>query len=183
MKSFVRLALVLGIIGTLPAVAAAQGLGGINLSIGAGAAIPTSDFGQNADIGYNLTVGVGAKPATSPLGFRVEGFYNEFGITDTDLKAHAGGVSLNATYDISLNTLSSPAAGVGNSLYLIGGLGYYSTKVNTFFNDNSDTNLGYNVGAGFRFPLTGFSAYIEARYNSVSNVDMKFVPIVFGLVF
>lgn len=183
MKSFVPLALALSIAGALPAAARAQGLGGIKLNIAAGAAIPTGDFGQGADIGYNLTVGVGARQGTSPLGFRAEGFYNEFGITDTDLKAHAGGVSLNATYDIALNTLTSPAAGVGNTLYLIGGLGYYSTRVNTFFNDDSDSNLGYNVGAGFRFPLTGFSAYIEARYNSVSNADVKFVPIVFGLVF
>jgi hypothetical protein len=183
MKPFLRAALALSIAGALPASAHAQGLAGIKLNIAAGAAVPTGDFGLGTDIVYNLTVGVGARQGTSPLGFRAEGFYNEFGVTDTDLKAHAGGISLNATYDIPLNTLSSPAAGVGNTLYIIGGLGYYSTRLNTFFNDNSDSNLGYNVGAGFRFPLTGFSAYLEARYNSVSNVDVKFVPLVFGLVF
>ena len=65
--------------------------------------------------------------------------------------------------------------GTGNSIYLIGGLGTYDT--------GSHWDTGFNLGGGFRFPLTGFSAYIEARYHSVAGGDLKFVPVVFGLAF
>ena len=39
------------------------------------------------------------------------------------------------------------------------------------------------IGGGFRFPLTGFSAYVEARYHSINNTSIRFVPVSFGLVF
>ena len=44
-------------------------------------------------------------------------------------------------------------------------------------------NFGYNVGGGVRFALSGFSAYVEARYHSISNANVSFVPLVFGLQF
>ena len=36
---------------------------------------------------------------------------------------------------------------------------------------------------GFRWPLSGFAAYGEARYHFVTNSDARFVPISFGLQF
>jgi hypothetical protein len=155
-----------------PMVLSAQ-TNGVQFNIAAGAAFPTGDFGNVADVGYNLTVGLGSHQRGSPLGFRVEGMYNEWNVSGIgDRKTHAGGVVANATLDLSGATATS---GTGNSFYLIGGLGYFGT--------GGSSNIGYNVGGGFKFPLTGFSAYVEARYHSISDVNVKFVPVVFGLVF
>jgi opacity protein-like surface antigen len=68
------------------------------------------------------------------------------------------------------------------ALYGIGGVGYYSSK-EPAFDLSSQSNFGWNVGGGFRFPLTGFSAYVEARYHRISNADISMVPVSFGLIF
>jgi hypothetical protein len=153
-----------------PTAAVAQA-GATHFNVALGAAFPVSDYGRFRDMGYNVTVGAGMRQPASALGFRVEGTYNEFGIKNLSSKSHAGGVIGNLTFDLG----SATTSGTGNNLYAIGGVGYYGT--------GSDWNIGYNLGGGFRFPLTGFSAYLEARYHAVSSVEAKFVPVVFGLVF
>ncbi|HEY4217796.1 MAG TPA: outer membrane beta-barrel protein [Gemmatimonadaceae bacterium] len=151
----------------------------VHFNLAAGLTEPTSTFGDFYDAGYNLIVGIGMNPPLSPLGFRAEGIYNEFDQKGGGDKANAGGVTINATYDLihptPLNT---------TTLYAIGGIGYFSTKEpEQFFDVESQSNIGYNIGAGFKFGLSGFAAYVEARYYSVSNTDVRFVPISFGLVF
>jgi hypothetical protein len=155
-----------------PTVATAQNP--IHVNVAAGAAVPTGDFGDIANVGYNLTVGLGLRPALSPLGFRVEGSYNSFGIKDCDEcdKATVKGVDANLIYDFMPVTKT-----VGVSLYGIGGLGGFRT--------GDETHLGWNIGAGLRLPLTGFSGYIEARYHQVQGDGghLGYIPIVFGLTF
>jgi hypothetical protein len=153
------------------------------VNVAAGAAVPTGDLGNFTNVGYNLTGGIGLKPGGSALGFRAEGFFNEFGFSDnvsgSDIgKFRIAGVNGNLTYDLPVS-----AVGSGNALYAIAGVGYYNVKDTGL--DASDSDIGWNLGAGFRFPLTGFSAYVEARYHGVSNsiADAHFIPIVFGLVF
>ena len=151
----------------------AQAANSFHFNLAAGASFPTGNFGNGTDVGYNLTAGVGMKPAGSPVGFRFEGNYNEWNVNAVrDFKVHAGGLIANATLDL---TGSATTRGTANAFYLIGGLGTYDT--------GNNWNTGFNLGGGFRFPLTGFSAYLEARYHSISNGDVKFVPVVFGLVF
>jgi len=140
-----------------------------SFNIAAGASIPTGNLGDVSDVGYNLTVGLGTHMLGSPLGFRAEGMYNEWGISNTNLKVHTGAITANATYDLGT------ASTTGN-FYGIGGLGYY-------FSGNSANDFGWNIGGGFKFPLSGFDAYVEARYHDVSNQNRSFVPIVFGLKF
>jgi hypothetical protein len=148
-----------------------------HFNLAAGVTLPTGAFGDRNDAGYNLIVGLGVKQRGSALGFRAEGIYNEFNEHGTSDKSHAGGITANAMYDLAANSRSNTS-----SLYIIGGVGYYSTR-ETFFSSESQTNIGWNVGGGFQFPLTGFSAYAEARYHTVSNTVVRFVPISFGLVF
>lgn len=145
-----------------------------HFNIAAGLTLPTGSFGDDNDAGYNLILGLGTKPRTSALGFRAEGIFNEFNAHGIDEKSRVAGLTGNVTYD-----LTSGARNNTNSLYIIGGIGYYSTRQFRI----SDSNVGWNVGGGFQFPLTGFSAYVEARYHTVSNTDVRFVPISFGLVF
>jgi outer membrane protein with beta-barrel domain len=147
-------------------------------NVAAGLSLATGRFGEDNDAGYNITAGLGIAQPGSPIGFRAEALYNQFNEKGTDNASHAGGVTLDAVYDLIPATTRQPG-----SLYAIGGIGYYNTREPFFDHEQNQTNFGWNVGGGFRFPLSGFSAYVEARYHAVSNVDVKFVPITFGLVF
>ena len=148
-----------------------------HFNLAAGLTLPTGAFGDRNDAGYNVIVGLGMRQRGSPLGFRAEGIYNEFNERGTNDKSHAGGITANAIYDLTTNNRTNTS-----SLYIIGGAGYYSTR-ESFFSGESQTNIGWNVGGGFQFPLTGFSAYVEARYHPVSNTVVWLIPISFGVVF
>ncbi|HTE45913.1 MAG TPA: outer membrane beta-barrel protein [Gemmatimonadaceae bacterium] len=154
----------------------------IQFSIAAGLTLPNGAFADRNDVGYNAIVGLGMMQPGSSLGFRAEGIYNEFNKKDIDGKSHAGGVTGNVVYNFI-----APTSSQSNTAYAIGGIGYYSTREpffsGGFANPPSRTDAGFNVGAGFRFPLSGFSAYAEARYHSVSGSAIRFLPISFGLVF
>lgn len=160
----------------VPASARAQLLPGAHFTIAGGAAFPAGDFGTGTDVGYNVAAGLAITQRGSPIGFRAEALYSEFNQPDLGDKGHAGAITGNATYDFSSSLV--PAS----TIYLIGGLGYYNSR-DPFIEFDNQSNIGFNVGAGFRFPLTGFSAYVEARYHTISNTDVRFVPLVFGLVF
>lgn len=167
------------VVGLAPSVTRAQS-GDVHFNVAAGITLPTGTFADRNDVGYHAIVGIGMTQRTSQLGFRAEGIYNEFNGKFGGGKTHAGGVTGNVTYDLMART-PTPS----NSLYLIGGIGYYSAK-QAFASDvirDSETRFGWNVGGGFRFPLSGFSAYLEARYHAVSTVEFHFLPISFGLMF
>jgi hypothetical protein len=105
--------------------------------------------------------------------------FNQKGLSGDDNTTHAAGITLNAVYNLIPSTPRQPG-----SLYGIGGIGYYNTREPFYDFDQSQSNFGWNIGGGFRFPLSGFSAYVEARFHSVSsNPSMTFIPITFGLVF
>ncbi len=177
MSRLARAGLLLALILPLPRILRAQS-NTTHFNLAAGLTLPTGTFGDDNDAGYNLILGLGTKSRTSQLGFRAEGIFNEFNERGTSQKSRASGITGNLTYDLSTGN----RAGTSNTLYVIGGIGYYSTR-EPFFSSSSQTNVGWNVGGGFRFPLTGFSAYLEARYHTVSNTRVRFVPISFGLVF
>lgn len=168
-----------------PSSATAQLGNGSHVNIAAGASLPTSDFGNIVDVGFNVTAGLSVAQRGSPLGFRFEGMFNQFNISNQgnfnfsnpSNQIRVWGGTANATYDIPFS-----AVGTGNTLYGIGGAGFANTS-ETQFQNSGQTNLTWNVGGGFRFPLSGFSAYVEARYHSINNTSVTFVPIVFGLVF
>lgn len=166
-----------------PGVARGQLLPGAKINIAAGATFATGNFGSRNNSGYNVALGIDLTPPLSPLGFRAEGIFNEFDQNFTNPftgvsggKTRVAGITGNATFDLSLGLIP-----VG-SLYAIGGIGYYSSR-EPAFQGSSVTNFGWNVGGGYRFPLTGFSAYVEARYHRISNADVSMVPLSFGLVF
>jgi opacity protein-like surface antigen len=144
----------------------------------AGLSPATGEFGDRNDAGYALGLGVGLRQGLSPLTFRAEGIYNEFAQKTGGGKAHATGLTANAIYEF----LTGPTSAFVP--YAIGGIGYYSTREpDPFFDIESQSNIGWNLGGGVRFPLSGFSVYAEARYHSVSNAGVQFAPIVFGVTF
>jgi opacity protein-like surface antigen len=162
---------------SVPATARAQGA---NFSLSGGFSLANGDFGQRNDAGYAIGVGLGVTQPGSPLSFRVDGLYSEYNSKFIDDKSQAGGVIASALLDFVIK-------GASFTPYAIGGVGLYSTKEPLVTGtDESDTNVGWSVGGGIRFPLSGFSAYVESRYHSVSSAPgggIAFAPVVFGLRF
>lgn len=161
----------------VPLAARAQ-IGQATVNAAAGLSLATGSFGDRNDAGYALQLGVGFAPPASPLSFRVEGMFNEFNQNLGGGKSRAAGITGNAIFGVPM------AKGAMFIPYAIGGVGYYNTRQPIpLFDAESRSDFGWNLGGGVRFPLSGFSAYVEARYHSVSNVSVQFAPIVFGVVF
>jgi hypothetical protein len=155
-----------------------------SLSISAGANAPTGDLGDIADIGYYLAAGLNMNTGGkgSSLGFRLEGAYSDFSRKNgfEDVRVLSG--TANLVYNLG-KTADSP--------YLIGGVGAYNGATNSS-QDNlgyiGNTVIGLNGGAGLRFPLSGFTTFVEARYHfmlgdAVDGRTYQFIPITFGIVF
>jgi Outer membrane protein beta-barrel domain len=163
----------------------------IRFNIHGGAAAPMGDFGDNAaggggaDLGFRIGAGLELRAPLMPVGLRFDGAFDRMGIEGADAAYSIWSVTGNAV----IQPMVSP-------LYFIGGVGFYGTDLTgsdadlVFGNFNSETDFGFNLGAGFSLPLTGFSTFIEARWHRISvdsNVfgfdSISYVPIVFGLRF
>ena len=161
----------------LPRLASAQGtLTTYNLA--GGIALPTGNYGNFNESGFSLIGGLGLAMPASPLRFRGEASYSQFNHkAPFNQSSRAGAFTGNAIYDLVMGP------GTPFTPYAIGGIGLYGTR--DFDDQDSQWNVGWNLGGGVRFPLTGFSVYVEARYHSVSrsSVNASFAPIVFGVAF
>jgi hypothetical protein len=172
-----------GVVFLLPAVAMAQSSTVTQYNMSTGATLATGDFGARTQTGYNLTIGIGMAQRSSSIGFRAEGMYNEFAykcfsnFVDCGGAKRVAGLTGNLTYDVV-----HPTTVQGNTLYAIAGLGYYIAN-DRVYGPQSQTDIGFNFGGGFKFPIGGFSGYFEARYHTIQNVAVTIVPLTFGLIF
>jgi hypothetical protein len=149
----------------------------VQFGVAAGAAIPTSDLSNGFDTGFNATAILGFQPTLIPLGVRIDGAYNQFARKGGGANAHFTSVTGNLVYKFPSTSLSP---------YLIGGAGWYNTAFSvTGLGTGSENDFGWNVGGGVTMPLSGFEAFLEARYNQVqvTNGSVKFIPITFGVMF
>jgi opacity protein-like surface antigen len=166
--------LAVAVLASLPSAASAQV--GNTFNIAAGYSLPTGDFSDFNDAGFSLIGGLGFGATGTPIRFRAEAFYNQFNHkSPSNATSRAGGFTGNAVYDFAVSR------GTPFTPYAIGGIGMYGTRI--FDDVDSQWNVGWNLGLGLRFPLTGFSVYLEGRYHSVSSADVSFAPIVFGVTF
>jgi hypothetical protein len=143
-----------------------------SISIAAGAALPMGDAADGFKMGYNATVGLGIKPPLAPLGVRIEGMFNSLEVDGADESLRVMGVTANGTYTMV------------PQFYLIGGAGMYNSKF-SIAGSESSTDFGFNVGAGFNIPLTGFGTYVEARFHHIATEgdSFQFLPITVGIKF
>lgn len=179
---------VLGIMTAVLAIVAsasvAQAQNPMTFGIAAGASIPTGDVGDVVKTGFHGMVTVGARPLMMPFGVRIDGMYNSLVAEDIfgDADLRILGLTANAV-------LAMPA--MVTSPYLIGGLGFYSTKFNSddpLLDSDSESDFGLNIGIGAQFNLGGFGTFAEIRYHNILNGEdevgnMAFIPITFGIVF
>lgn len=170
------------------AVAGAQGVTSatkpFSLGISGGASIPTGDLSNAVNTGYNIGGHVALGAPALPIGLRGDVNYDNFGSKGSgNGNAHIWSYTANAVYTIPTMTGISP--------YLIGGIGGFRpgasyTSGGTTFTASSGTKFGFDVGGGLTIPLSGFNAFVEARYNRFNNDgggSTSFVPITFGVMF
>jgi hypothetical protein len=151
-----------------------------SLSVSGGVNAPVSDLGDIANLGYNVAAALNFGGTSLPLGLRFEGAYNGLALKDGGGDVRIIAVTANAVFNVG-KTPDAP--------YLIAGLGAYNRRLNFDpFGSDDKTVVGINGGGGLRFPLSGISTFVEARYhimlgNSNDGTNYQFIPITFGIVF
>lgn len=151
----------------------------MSFGVALGATMPTGDFGDVADMGFHALGTLAWSPPTLPVGLRFDAMFNQLGGKSSPL---AGDFSYRIMGLIANATWGMPMAASPISPYLIGGLGFYQTSVSCDgCPSNSETDLGFNVGVGTKFALSGFGTFAEIRYHKVA--DGSFIPISFGIMF
>jgi hypothetical protein len=141
-----------------------------HFSLGAGASFPTGRFGDVHQTGYHILGAVDFDRPASALGFRIDGMFNEFEL-EGNLPGSTRVIGLNANAVVRSQKFGP---------YLIGGVGVYGSKYSE--GGDSDSDVGFNIGGGFRFELSGFSAFLEARFHQVTE-NVRFIPVTFGVTF
>lgn len=165
----------------------AQSSKAISLGISAGAAIPVGDFGDFYSTGYNGTVSLGFRSVGSPIGIRIDGMYNKMDVKDdASITLPGFGIVESASIMSANANLVYSLPGTGINPYLIGGGGIYSTKLHgDGFDTDSENKFGLNGGIGASFPLSGFNAFLEARFHHIFTDESatQFIPVTFGISF
>ncbi len=160
----------------------------ISFGILAGATKGIGDLDDVAELGYHVGALVQWSGATSPIGIRAEGVYHRFGIKDLpdEIDGHLSILSgtANAVFMIPADK-SSPVRP-----YLIGGGGIYRLSFacdgcGTADIPDPENKFGLNGGGGLNFALSGFTAFVEARYHHIFTDEdsAKMVPVSFGIMF
>ena len=163
----------------------------VSFGIAAGASFPTGDLGDGGNTGFHGMVTLGMTPAMVPFGLRIDGMYNNIGGDDQTI----GGETLTGqsfeTLAATVNAMFSMPGMMVTSPYLIGGVGYYSSRFKSDQGDSERTNdLGLNLGIGAKFNLSGFGTVAEVRSHTIFDGDddldignSSFIPLTFGIMF
>jgi opacity protein-like surface antigen len=179
-KTILGVAAVLAMSGALATSASAQAP--VAFGVKLGATVPLGDLSDGFSTGWHGGVVLGFMPAMVPFGVRLEGDYHKFASEDDDLDADL------TIMDVILNGVWGFAMpGSPMQPYAIGGIGFYNSKMDgdDVIDDESTTDFGVNVGGGVRFALSGFSAFVEARWHNIftEGNSTNMVPISFGITF
>ena len=156
----------------------------LGYGVAAGLAAPTGTLKNSVDMGYSVAGSVLFLPPLAPIGFRFEGMFNQFNYKSLVIPSG----KLNVLAGTANVMLTQPGI---MGPYLIGGLGMYRQSTScSGCTGNSNSKVGFNGGGGFRFGLSGFSAFAEARYHYVTGTasatspgSYNFIPVTFGVTF
>lgn len=166
--------------------AAAQGTGGFQFGLTGGVSVPTSDTSNVFDTGYNGGLVLNYELPTLPLGIRVDGDYRHF----TSKTSSTGGSGSSEIVDGSANVVFGIRI-VLVKLYAIGGVGVYNVRFSGetpgYSVSGSQTDFGWNAGAGVAFVIGKLSIFVEGRYHEVTLENaagtFKFIPVTAGILF
>ena len=176
MNRFVRSSF--AVVAAALAFSAAEAQAQIGFSIAGGPSFATGDFGDPLDMGYHAKVAAAFSLPMIPIGLEADGMWTRFNYSDVD-DAHVQ--ILNGSLNAVIN-LPTP----GITPYIIGGVGYYNTKVELGTLDGDSNDFGLNVGAGVRMGLVGLGGvFAEARLHNIfgENDSARFIPVSLGIRF
>ncbi|HEY7897831.1 MAG TPA: outer membrane beta-barrel protein [Gemmatimonadaceae bacterium] len=188
MSVFSRFVAIAAIAASSAALAGAQGVTSatkpFSLGLSGGASIPSGDLSNFVNTGYNVGGHVSLGTPSLPIGFRGDVNYDNFGAKGSgNSNVHVWSYTANAVFEVPTATGIRP--------YIIGGVGGFTpgsstTSGGTTYSASGSTKFGYDIGGGLTIPLSGFNAFVEARYNHFSNDgggSTAFIPITFGVMF
>lgn len=142
--------------------------------INAGVALPMGDFGDVAGLGIHAGAHLGMDLGESGMwGLRFNLDYGNYGGEDGFDNSTLLGGMVNIVMNVNTESAWKP--------YLIGGLGYYNYDISGF----DDSDLAFNVGAGYNFMMGNSSLFTELRFVSIQTEGdaLNTLPIVIGLRF
>lgn len=165
------------------AFSAADAQAQIGFSIGAGPSFATGDFGEGLDMGYHAKVAASFSLPVLPIGLQADAMWTRFDVSDLD-DAHVQ--LLNGSLNAVIN-LPTP----GITPYIIGGVGYYNSKVEIGALDDDSNDFGINAGVGVRLGLVGLGGvFAEARLHNIfgesdgdESDSIRFIPVSVGIRF
>ena len=134
-----------------------------NIFIMGGGVFPTSDFGDVFDTGWMVAGGITFPLGPGGLWLGVEGSYGQNG-TAID------GVDANPIGAMAIVGLDLPVPG-GLSPYVFGGAGLLATKFSVGDLSDTESKFGWQLGAGLDLGSGLISPFIEARYESSTDID------------
>ncbi|HEU4565194.1 MAG TPA: outer membrane beta-barrel protein [Gemmatimonadaceae bacterium] len=189
---------VLSLVGA-PRAAGAQGIG---LGASVGANLPAGSYGDAAKAGLVLDGFLGVN-LSSTFGVRGELFWSRSDI-DNPVIDRLGDVTLpsGSFADVTGNVdlvggLATAVWAFGSGViqpYLLGGVGVYRRRVSQDVSGaieefrslrESNTDFGWNAGAGLRFNIARLHLFAEGRYHSVRTDPERttFIPVSVGVAF
>lgn len=142
------------------------------IGVGAGPAFPLGSTREAYNTGYNVLIFGGVNLPLLPLAVRIDGSLAHLSPQGFDGHDNLWSGTANLVYKFSVPIVTP---------YLIGGMGYYYTNVES---GTSGSKFGLNAGAGaqLHIPLL-FSVFGEIRYHYVVNGAhaIQYAPLTFGV--
>jgi opacity protein-like surface antigen len=165
--------------------AAAQGTGGFQFGLSGGASFPTSDASDAYGDGYHGGIVLNYELPALPLGLRVDGDYRNFSAKTLGAFSRSAEI-----FDGNANLVVGIRI-VLVKLYALGGGGLYNVKFKAesagVSSSISQTDFGWNAGAGVAFVVGKVSIFGEGRYHEItldnSAGKFKFVAATAGILF
>ena len=152
-------------------------------ALGGGAAVPLGVLKDATNTGFHLLAAVALDPASLPIGIRIDGSYNRFGLSggeDGHLRVFQATVNAVYRWPVADATRIRP--------YFMFGPGIYNYRavaegLPEFFQDDANTDIGFNAGAGIAFVVGTVGLFAEGRYHNVlvEGQNPEFLPITVGV--
>jgi hypothetical protein len=176
-RSVILSAVLMGSVGTAPAVAQAE------FSLGGGLTLPLGNFDDAAKLGWHGMGAVSYVPPNLPVGFQVDGSFSRLSDeSPADIKSQLiyGTGNVLYRFKVAEETKFRP--------YLIGGAGVYNLDAkgdDVPSGVESVTKFGLNAGAGFDFKAGAAGVFVEGRFHNVftEGDNTNFIPFTVGVRF
>jgi hypothetical protein len=150
-----------------------------NLGIATGPTVPVSELGRIDNVGYHVSAVFQSTQPLTPFGLRGDVSFNSF-----TRKATIQDVT-ERIFSVTAGPMLHPPGLATSYPYAVGAFGIYNVSTSPApVGSRSATDLGVNVGAGYRFAIGARGAFAEVRYHRIlTEGGPRYVPLTFGLLF